>query len=106
MFAALSTCDPGSIHLSIKAAKQQRVRVSGAPPGSSAVTLVPMGFPCKESEAPGAAAFLGGRPCRVACAVERVGGWRDLHCVLRLASGACSDCPGHGCLPSSPPPHP
>ena len=30
MLAALSTCDPGDINNSIKAAKQQRVRVSGA----------------------------------------------------------------------------
>jgi transcription initiation factor TFIIH subunit 2 len=29
MLAALSTCDPGDINASIKAAKQQRVRVSG-----------------------------------------------------------------------------
>ncbi len=31
MLAALSTCDPGDINTAIKAAKQQRVRVSGAP---------------------------------------------------------------------------
>jgi hypothetical protein len=30
MLAALSTCDPGDINASIKAAKRQRVRVSGA----------------------------------------------------------------------------
>lgn len=31
MLAALSSCDPGDINTSIKAAKQQRVRVSGVP---------------------------------------------------------------------------
>lgn len=29
MLAALSTCDPGDVNAAIKAAKQQRVRVSG-----------------------------------------------------------------------------
>ena len=33
MLAALSTCDPGDINAAIKAAKQQRVRVSGAQEG-------------------------------------------------------------------------
>ncbi|KAL4856793.1 General transcription factor IIH subunit 2 [Chlorella vulgaris] len=121
MLAALSTCDPGDINASIKAAKRQRVRVSvvglaaevyvcrrmteqtggtytvatgeghlqelmlshavppPAAPGTSSVSLVRMGFPCKNPEAPGAAAF-----CGETCLL-RPGGYTCPKCKARVA---------------------
>lgn len=120
MLAALSTCDPGDIAASIKAAKQHRVRVSvvglaaemyvcrrmtqqtggtysvamneghlqelmlehavppPAPPGSSAVSLVRMGFPPRNPEAPGAAAF-----CDEGCLLQP-GGYTCPRCRARV----------------------
>ncbi|KAI7839973.1 hypothetical protein COHA_006294 [Chlorella ohadii] len=121
MLAALSTCDPGDINTAIKAAKQQRVRVSvvglsaemyvcrrmsqqtggtytvamneghlqelmlehavppPAPPGSSSVSLVRMGFPSRNPEAPGAAAFTGAE-----CLLQP-GGYTCPKCKARVA---------------------
>lgn len=121
LYAALSTCDPGNIMDSIKAAKQQRVRISlvglsaevhicrvtaqdtggtytvatgeahleqlvrshavppPTPPGSTGASLVKMGFPAKNSDLPGTAAFVG-PDCEL-----RPGGFTCPRCKARAA---------------------
>lgn len=63
LLAALSTCDPGDIAVSIRAAKQHRVRVSGAPPprrsGGPGSRHVPSAtLICGPAASPNAAAYF------------------------------------------------